>query len=393
MKAKRSFLNILLVAVLAVPAVASAQNGRFAPESPSMSRKVRNLGMGNVGVAIRGSHDSSPFYNPAGLNDLEKGRFQFLTPTFEMAADSVTSITDTMTLIDDINATDDVVERTRILDAFIAERRGEYQRVRFALDLFNYARKNFAAGLAIDERMDMSFDESNPPGSFNIRNIGDVFVFLYGAQGFKEGLVQVGVTLRPTVRFSLDEENQNISYADVVGEDTPGGDPVIEEQMKQVYEDRRFGMGVDLGLKTNLALPFWKDAKVYKFLQPAFGVTWQDIGSPTFGAAPDNEQSVSIGAAVHPDVWILKNTFAFDIRDLNQGKDFITKLHIGAESMIDWAIKFGLRVGLNQGYFTGGATLDFRFVKLDLAYYMEEVGTFSRQKGSGRFATTLSFNI
>jgi hypothetical protein len=45
-----------------------------------------------------------------------------------------------------------------------------------------------------------------------------------------------------------------------------------------------------------------------------------------------------------------------------------------------------VRVGLYQGYFTSGLTLDGRIVSLDLLTYAEEIGAYSGQRSDRRYA-------
>ena len=360
---------------------------QFPQEGPTLSRKVRNLGMGNVGVALRGTHDSSPFYNPAGLNDLEKGRFQFFSMTGDVSTGAVGLIGDITDFADNIQNTDGA-DRTRVFDQFIQDHTGEFNHVRWTLDIFNYARKDFAAGVLIDEKMNVSFRDQSFP-RFEIQNLGDLGMYIAGSHGFWDQLLQVGATLKPTIRFAIDEVDQEVTYSDIVSENS-SGDPILIDQFKKI-KDRRFGLGVDVGAKTNLAFPGIKGSKMYEILKPQVGVSWQDMGSPGFDAAPNNEQSISAGAAVHPDIWKLKNAIAVDFRDLNQERDFLTKLHFGVESKFPWILT--ARAGLSQGYFTLGATFDLWFVKIDGAWYKEEVGVRTREAGDNRWAATLSFNI
>lgn len=357
-------------------------------ETPTLNRKVRNLGMGNVGVAIQGTHESSPFYNPAGLNDLDKGRMEFFSPTAEISKNAIGLIGDVKDLVDNIDAATTDADKTRVFNDFVQENSGEFRHLRFTLDIFNYARKNFAAGLLIDQRFDLAVRKAASVPEFNVRNLGDAAFYVAGSHDFWEKMLQVGVTLKPTVRFAIDEQDEVVNQADIL--DDANGDPKIEAQFKKI-KDRRFGMGADLGLKSNLGLPLWKDAEWFKMLQPSVGVTWQDIGSPSFGAAPDNKQSISAGAAIHPSIWKLKNVVAVDVREINQDRPMLTKLHFGVESKFPWLV--AVRAGLSQGYVTAGATLDLWVMKLDAAMYYEEVGIRTRQEGNLRWAANLSFNI
>ncbi len=377
-----------ITGALLISSTAFAQSA-LPQDEPTLNRKVRNLGMGNVGIAIHGTGDSSPFYNPAGLNDLTESRIQFMTMTFEAAASSIGMIGDVIDLKNNVNKATDDAGRVAALNQFIQEHSGQFQHMRWALDLVNYAKKNFAIGLVMDERLDLSFRDQSFP-HFDIRNLGDVSVFLSGSHDFWDKLLQVGLTLRPTVRFSMDQANEQITYADVVTKD-PNGDPILKDELEKI-KDRRFGLGVDVGLKSDLSRFTWIPG--FGYLKPAVGVTWQDIGSPEFSGGAPNRQSVGVGIAVFPDVWKLKNTVSFDVRDLNYSRDFITRTHFGAESELRWKkLALALRAGLLQGYVTAGLTADFWFMKLDGAYYNEEVGIKTRENGSKRYAVTLSFNI
>jgi len=296
---------------------------------------------------------------------------------------------DVKDLLDEIDDASTDGDKVRALNRFVQDNTGKPQHMRLGLNLVNFSMKNFAAGILLDQRMDLAF--RNPvPESFEIRNLGDVSAYVSGSYGFWDKLLQVGATVRPTVRFALDEADQQIDYTDVQGTDANGDTP-IQTQMEKAYKDQRFGLGVDVGLKSSLGFSLIKDKNWYKFLKPQVGVTWQDMGSPSFGRAAGNEQSLSVGTSVAPDLWILKNTFAVDVRALNRETPFLSKLHVGLESRLPWILS--VRGGLSQGYLAAGLGLDFKFVKIDGAIYSQEVGQSIREQGDTRYAVNLSFNI
>ncbi|MCB0327595.1 MAG: hypothetical protein KDD52_08255 [Bdellovibrionales bacterium] len=359
-------------------------------EGPNLNRKVRNLGMGNVGVSLSGQHDSAAFYNPAGLNDLKKGKFQFFSPTFELSKSFFDLVSEIQDLTDEIKDANNDADKTRAFNDFLSARTGQYDHVRASFELISYTRKNFAVGLLFDERIDMSFRDQSFP-HFEVRNLGDVSMYVAGAYDFWEQLLQVGITLRPTVRFALDQEDEIITLSDILGDDAQGNS-LIETQVKKVYQETRFGMGVDLGLKSNLS--FLEDfvPELYKKLNPQAGFSWQDIGSPSFGAGPDNPQIISMGLSIEPSLWILDNTFAVEMRDMNLPRPFLSKLHIGLESRLPKDI-LALRLGLSEGYFSTGLGIDLGLVSIDGALYINEIGRNTREAGSMRFATNISFKI
>jgi hypothetical protein len=357
--------------------------------SPSFNRKVRNLGMGNVGVSILGTPDSAPFYNPAALNDLTEGEVRFMTITAEIASDSTKLITDVKDLSDDVKAADTDADRVRALNNFIQDRTGEFQYLRLNLELLSYTGKNFATGLLVDERLDLSFRDQSFP-RFDIRNLGDATAYAAFSTGFWDKLLQVGMNFRPTMRFSLRESDQQITFADVTTENSKG-DPILVDQLKAIKDDRQFAIPVSFGVKSDLSFDFWKNSYFIEQLKPQVGVTWDDVGSPSFNPLPSPGQTVNAGFSLNPEIWRFKNLIAVELRDINRERPMLSKLHAGMEVKFPWIL--AVRGGISQGYLSGGATIDLVFVRIDGAVYYEEVGFNTREEGNLRYAATFGFKI
>jgi hypothetical protein len=81
--------------------------------------------------------------------------------------------------------------------------------------------------------------------------------------------------------------------------------------------------------------------------------------------------------------------------DLNQKKDLLLKTHAGAELEFPrfGILKLALRGGANQGYPTGGATLDFSAFRMDLLFYGEEIGMVKREKGVYHYGVEFGFKF
>ncbi|MEZ4819946.1 MAG: hypothetical protein R3A45_08635 [Bdellovibrionota bacterium] len=355
--------------------------------SPSLNRKVRNLGMGNVGVSILGTHDSAAFYNPAGLNDLEKSQLRFLTITGEVGDNAFGLIADAIDFGKDIDDASSDNERIGVLNQFIQARTGEFQYFRLNVELINYTRKNFAVGLVLDEQLDMSFRNQAFP-QFDMRTIGDITTYVAFAQGFWDGGLQVGMTFKPTLRFAMNESDQQITYSDVTTENADG-DPIILDQFKNIYDERQFRIPVDVGLKSKLSGFF--DNKFVEGFDPMIGLTWQDVGDMNFAPAQGNGQTLNFGASLNPKLGKFQNSWAIELRGINQERPLISKLHIGAEFKLPAIL--AVRGGLSQGYLTAGLTIDLRFFSLDAAIYKEEIGVNTREAGNLRYAATASFKI
>ena len=382
--------KILIQLTVVIACITSASAIDLLPqESPSFNRRVRNLGMGNVGVSILGTTDSAVFYNPAGLNDITKSEVRFMTVTAEVSQSSTGLINDVMDLSDAVEAADGNADKTRALNDFIQDRTGEFQHLRLAVELLSYTKKNFAAGLLFDEKLDLSFRDQSFP-HFDMRNLGDVGGYVAFSTDFWDKLLQVGMSFKPNMRFSLNESEQQITFADVTTENA-NGDPILVDQFKGIDNNRQFAIPVDFGVKSNLAFDFWKNSFVIEQLKPQVGLTWEDVGNPSFAPLPSPGQTVNAGVSINPELAKFKSLFAVEFREINRDRPLLSKLHIGTEVKFPWVL--ALRGGYSQGYLSGGATIDLVFVKIDGAVYYEEVGFHTREDGNLRYAATFGFKI
>lgn len=382
----RATLSLLFfVLLISLSNLAQAQ---FAPETPAANRRPRNLGMGNVGIATQGAHDSSPFYNPAGLNDLTERQYQFLSPLIEIASGSLQQLQDLSSLTGDLGDAGLISDRLDLLDDFVQKNLGDFHRVRFGMDLFNYAQKNFAAGVGFDARINTSF--RNPTFvNFEFRGQMDIVTYISGSHSLWDDKLQFGATLRPTIRFALDEKDQVVTFVDVI-EENAAGEVILLDQLRRM-KDPRFGLAADIGLKSNLEFLPWAEKGWFKSLQPSLGFVWRDIGSTGFGSAEANKQSLGVGLAAHPSLYGWPMVVGLDFVDLNQDRPVLSMLHFGVEVQTPYWV--ALRAGVNQGYFSAGTTIKLWVAKLEAAYYYEEIGRSVREKGNPRLALRLSFQI
>ena len=96
-----------------------------------------------------------------------------------------------------------------------------------------------------------------------------------------------------------------------------------------------------------------------------------------------------------PDWWIWKTRAMVDMRDMGHANWTAKKgFHAGVELL--WKIRSwwqgGWRVGVNQGYFTGGFTGKFALFNLDLVTYAEEVGPSDNPKSNRRYMLKASLD-
>ena len=88
---KKAFLlgGLSLILVLG-SSVAWAQTVTIPAEHPSLMRGVRPIGMGNAFIAMPGTDENAPFYNPDAINDYEKQlHFKFISPTVDLSPEAL----------------------------------------------------------------------------------------------------------------------------------------------------------------------------------------------------------------------------------------------------------------------------------------------------------------
>lgn len=96
---------------------------------------------------------------------------------------------------------------------------------------------------------------------------------------------------------------------------------------------------------------------------------------------------VNFGAAFGQDFSLFHYIVSADVRALNEQMDLTKRLRMGAEIGVP-----GLSVmaGMNSGYYSYGATLDFGFLKTTAGFYGVELGSKSRQTKSSQFVISVT---
>ena len=159
------------------------------------------------------------------------------------------------------------------------------------------------------------------------------------------------------------------------------------------YRNFGTGVGADLGALYRMGL---KDS----ILLPQFALTIDDIGNTTFKKDKDNpspleplRQTVNLGASV--GLVLGKHVFTVqgDFRDFfgREETNSLKRLHLG----LDYSFhkKFGLGVGLNQGYPSAGLFLGGDTMRLDVGTYGEELGVRVGQRADIRYFIRLMVSV
>jgi hypothetical protein len=348
------------IAALAVVSCALFGAEALAAEYPALFRGVRPLGMGGAFLTLS-DDENALFYNPAGLNDVKGfGGAAILNPYAALSEGSVQLYRD----IQDVEGTD-AVQVANLLNQHI----GEHQHVQAALFPHVYAH-NFAVGVLANGSMDM--DIRNPAFPEVVTDVKiDAAVLVGLARGFRDQKLQVGVTGKYVRREGVAKTFQP---ADIVVDFDPMADRTKETDF-----------AFDVGTKVNLPV----------FLRPSFALVVENVGDLDFEGLGTIPQQVNVGVGIRPDFWILSTTVAAEIHDVTKqiesDNDLYKRVHLGAE--LRFPTMLALQVGVNGGYYTAGASVDFWILKVAAATYAEEIGAYAGQRADRRYVAQVSLGF
>lgn len=314
-------------------------------ELPAFYRGVRPLGMGGAFTAVA-DDDNAIFYNPAGLDKIDRWRMAVLNPLVEVNQKGVDFYKDAKD-----TDFDDTVEVTRLLQ----DHMGDYLHLRGAL-FPNFYMRHFAFGV-----LGQATINAQPNNiAFPELQVHDALTTASGhfgtGWGFFDGILRAGGAVKYVTAKGMHDRIYTV--ADIASDNF--GD--------EVKDDLKRGSGFGFDAGAMLEFPV--------VLKPTLAVMVQNIGDVDLEDAGKIPQQVNVGISLrHAFSW-LALTAAADYTDVlkkvGADDDTYKRIHMGVEARL-WDM-VALRGGYNQGYGTIGVSVDFRVLRVDYANYCEEIG-------------------
>ena len=336
-----------------------------AKELPAFYRGIRPLGMGDAFTAVS-DDENALFYNPAGLRSQSAEKeVELLNPLFELSEGSIDLIKD-LSDLDGTNAAS--------VTSFLNKNIGKHQHLRVRL-FPHLLVPPFAIGILAQGTGDMEIrNPVFPEVETNLRM--DVGLVVGGARDFGRGLLG-GITGKYIQRKGLIKTYTAVDIA---------GSSFDPEKDLNDRSDFAFDLGGMAHLSEWTPLEKW---------DPTVGIVLQNITNLDFEESGIHPMQLNLGAAIHPEIGFVKSVVALDFVDIAQrlgtDDDLVKRTHLGAEFKFPKVLS--LRLGFNQGYFSGGVTLDFWILRLDFATFSEELGTFAGQRADRRTLAQLSLGF
>ena len=339
--------------------------GLSAKEYPTLHRGVRPLGMGGAFTAVA-DDENALFYNPAGLSEISTLQVGVLNPLVEASKN-------TMDMINDAQDTDfdDTAETTDFLRDYV----GEHQHLRASLVPhvgFNLA--GYGVMVAALAQATVDLDVRNPVWpEAHIDTVSDIGLLA----GVGLNLPLTGFRAGATIKFISRESLEEIYTATDIASDDFQDD--FEDDLNSGS-----GFGIDLG--AIYKLPF------VEIIDLDVGLAIQNLPEMDMGDAKPLKTQANFGLAAKKSFAKFDLIGALDYMDLSNAQDedgdMAKKIHMGAEIQLPTILS--VRAGLNQGYYTAGATIDFKAVRFDVATYGEEVGAHAGQREDRRYIAQIT---
>lgn len=355
----------------------------------------RPLGMGDAFVAVANDYNAI-LYNPAGLARREDGELN-LAMEFGIGAGFMNFAKD-ITAAQNTEGTDE--EKQKAVLAELENQYGKTFSTRF--NLFNGFWVRPKWGIAVipaDITTEESFHLGVGPSVNTTAYVDTTVAIGYGDdwKGMSEtGRLSWGVTGKFINRGYF---SKSINFVEVAT------DPNL---VKPGDMREGFGIDADVGLLYNPLLPDDGILSLLRLARPTFGLVLRNVLETKFTSSmhllskdttepPEQMYRVlDLGTKwEYPSFWLFSGRGVMDFRDImHPAYNFKKGLHIGFE--FDWTVaswwKGSYRFGLNQGYFTAGASALFSLFNLDLVTYGEEVGPYSDPSENRVYAIKMSVN-
>ena len=343
----------------------------FASERYRILESTRFFSRGNTFIAANDS-DEATSANPATLAEAEKLTWQlrWFQSDFFIGENPTSTINDLVSLTPNDTAIDIL---NKFSDKFGKRQSGRIQLLPFGLRIFSFELSPFFSTY--------NFADLRLPTLPEVRFVSDTYTGVNIAYAMKFGSnYSVGLNVRPMSRILFDGDMAFSDVLDFVDSSSMELDDLIKQQ-----EGSLIGVNVGVNYTPN-------KTDRYGLLIENLGHT-SDTGSAD-NAPPPIPMSVGLGMLKR---WNLKSwnlDFLLDIQDIinPNNYNYFRLIHLGTEfgtSLFTRDNDLGILAGINEGYFTTGAYVDFWLAKFTLSYYAVELGEYPGQRKDRRWGLSL----
>lgn len=403
---KKIFTTLIITVIALASVFATADTEAFKKEITNskiysgiterkshMPNNAKLLGMGGAGVAIIDTENAF-FANPAALGE---GKFRLSIPSVGM----------TLYHVNDLIQKD--ADGKSALDKIIAEESNTASKVSTVLNVVGtqfapLAKADVTTSIILPFGLGFGVYASDTAYTYSGSVIDELDVTAAVGYGMQFNIGQAKLSFGVTGKFSAMAFTQRVKASDIIG--------MTEGSSMDIAVASGWVPLLDAGV--NLSFHGFNLAVVCSDINLFGGYTLnvdtidvQNIGTEyekftTLERNGDivitNDPNLKIGLGYEIDTSIFDLKLACDVADIipliKDRENFTARKllkHVNAGAEIGLFDMFVIRGGLNSGYYTVGASFDLWLLRIDAAYFWEELGTAAGQRGLD--GLTVRFNI
>ncbi len=312
---------------------------------PILYQGVLVEGMGGAFTAVA-DDSNAPFYNPAGLDNIQSSSFQILNISADITYPSLYP-----NLYNSLNGASTSNPATYINAFNSVAGQSLYTRVG---DYSNYTTHDFAIGLLTNNQA-LGIANASPTTTnlASLAALSDSGIVISGAYGFFNHHLQVGGTLMGLYQMFENIPSLTVSQASALSS-------TLSSNLSH-----GFGVVGNLGAIYHFDLP----------LNPTLGASILNVGTASFGDAGSLPQLINAGVGIDPDIGFGRLLADIDYVDVTNylyytGDSLWLHTRFGVQYQFPEILT--VSAGLYEGYPTFGVGVDLWAFEVNASYYTEE---------------------
>jgi hypothetical protein len=312
---------------------------------PILYQGVLVEGMGGAFTAVA-DDSNAPFYNPAGLDNIQSSSFQILNISADITYPSLYP-----NLYNSLNGASTSNPSTYVSAFNSVAGQSLYARVG---DYSNYTTHDFAIGLLTNNQA-LGVANASPTTTnlASLAALSDSGIVISGAYGFFNHHLQVGGTLMGLYQMFENVPSLTVSQASALSS-------TLSNNLSH-----GFGVVGNLGAIYHFDLP----------LNPTLGASILNVGTASFGDAGSLPQLINAGVGIDPDIGFGRLLADIDYVDVTNylyytGDSLWLHTRFGVQYQFPEILT--VSAGLYEGYPTFGVGIDLWAFEVNASYYTEE---------------------
>ena len=340
---------MLILSCLSRPVLAGGPSGvagtALFEQFPMLYQGVSVEGMGGAFTAVA-NDENAPFYNPAGLDNIQDTTFAILNISGEVSYPTLyPNLYNSVQGLGSGNTSGYINAFNNVAGQTMYARVGDWS---------NYTTHDFSIGILSNNQMAAVANAT--PTTNNLASaaaLSDTGIVVSGAMGFFNHHLQIGGTL-----MGLEQYFFNLPALSVT-------------QVSSFSSTLTSNLANGFGIVGNLGAIYHFDAP----LNPTLGASILNVGTASFGSAGSLPQIINAGVGIDPDIGFGQLIADIDYVDITNylyytGDSLWLHTRFGVQYKFPYILT--LSAGVYEGYPTVGAGIDLWAARLNASYYTEE---------------------